>query len=313
MDKNVIPEVSVVMPAYNAEKYISESINSVVSQSFKNWELIIIDDGSVDQTAAIVKNFCQKDERIIYYHQRNKKQGLARNAGIERSRGALIAFLDADDIWLPEKLETMVGELKKSGHDLLFSDTFILEESAGVNSGQLPKTYSVPEKQYSGYDGLKEFLEYNKIPTLTVVLKKEPLVQVGMFNDRSMAEDYEVWLKLLLNGNTFRSVAKPLCIYRVHPDSYSHHNRAALDDSIDIITKLRKTTSGEIYKLFTRCLKKWYKRKIASISNSAELSKAFNNIREQNLWPFKLALLSKLNIENPFFLRVTKSIAHRYL
>ena len=111
--------ISIIMPAYNAGKYIKESIESVFNQTYQNWELIIIDDGSTDNTSEVVQPFLIKDRRIQYYLQENGKQGKARNAGIKRSKGNLIAFLDADDVWMPAKLQAQIGVLKQNDADLV--------------------------------------------------------------------------------------------------------------------------------------------------------------------------------------------------
>src|ERR1700759_692275 len=98
------PLVSVITPAYNAGNFIHETIDSVIAQTYTNWELIIIDDGSTDNTAAIVKQYVVRDSRIKYLYQQNGKQGKARNNGMTHSSGTIIAFLDADDTWTPHKL-----------------------------------------------------------------------------------------------------------------------------------------------------------------------------------------------------------------
>jgi len=97
--------VSVIMPAFNAEKFIAESIESVVAQTYPNWELVVVDDGSTDGTAKIIKRYQAAEPRIKYFYQKNARQGIAKNLGISESYGEYIAFLDADDLWLPEKLD----------------------------------------------------------------------------------------------------------------------------------------------------------------------------------------------------------------
>jgi teichuronic acid biosynthesis glycosyltransferase TuaG len=93
------------MPAYNAEKYIGDSIKSVLAQTYSNWELIVVDDGSTDGTAAVVREFVDRDNRIKYFYQENGRLGKARNTGIGHAAGPLIAFLDSDDLWVETKLE----------------------------------------------------------------------------------------------------------------------------------------------------------------------------------------------------------------
>src|SRR5260221_6307510 len=105
MDK----KISIIMPAYNVGKFISQTIDSVLSQTYENWELLIVDDESSDNTSAIAKAYQLKDNRIRYFWQKNGKQGKARNKAIRESLGNYLAFMDADDIWLPDKLTRQVN------------------------------------------------------------------------------------------------------------------------------------------------------------------------------------------------------------
>src|SRR5687768_13986927 len=105
----MIPLVSVIMPAYNVEKFIQQSIDSVLGQTFSSWELIIIDDGSTDNTVPIVEENQARTDKILLIRQENKKQAAARNAGLRIAKGRWIAFLDSDDIWLPNKLEVQLN------------------------------------------------------------------------------------------------------------------------------------------------------------------------------------------------------------
>jgi glycosyltransferase involved in cell wall biosynthesis len=100
-----LPLVSVIVPAYNAEEFIGETLNSALSQTYSNIEILVVDDGSQDRTSEVVKAFVQKDERVILLQQANAGVAAARNLAIEKSRGEYIAPLDADDIWYPQKLE----------------------------------------------------------------------------------------------------------------------------------------------------------------------------------------------------------------
>jgi len=145
--------VSVIMPAYNAEKYIAESIESVLAQTYEQWELLIIDDGSADRTKAIAESYAVRDERIQYIFQLNGKQGRARNKGIAAAHGEMIAFLDADDIWLPSKLEVQVAEMKEKGADLVFADTCSINEEGKM----LQPSWHVCEGIYAGASGLQDF------------------------------------------------------------------------------------------------------------------------------------------------------------
>ncbi|WP_316832729.1 glycosyltransferase family A protein [Pedobacter aquatilis] len=218
MDKTL---VSIIMPAYNAEKFIKEAIESVVLQTYKNWELIIVDDGSTDSTAAIIKEFTNINHRIHYYYQENGKQGKARNLGIKNSHGELIAFLDADDIWVANKLEIQLNLLKENESiDLLFTQGFIIENSKCNDC-------NLVIKDKWDLNNFEDFLLHNQIPILSVLMKKEALVKVGFFSEQNEiqnAEDYHLWLKLLLTGYKFRSTAHRLFYYRIHPSQSTFQN-----------------------------------------------------------------------------------------
>jgi teichuronic acid biosynthesis glycosyltransferase TuaG len=125
------PLVSVIMPAFNAEKYIEESINSVIGQTFLNWELIIINDGSTDSTEHIAGKYAATDARVKLVTQENKRLGAARNTGILNSKGNWIAFLDADDLWMPDKLKKQLCVAKtepKAG--VIFTDGFTFYDNS---------------------------------------------------------------------------------------------------------------------------------------------------------------------------------------
>lgn len=106
--------VSIIIPAYNTEKYIAETINSVLNQTYKEWELIVVDDGSTDNTAKIVKAFCEKDNRIQYFYKENSGVSDTRNYGMEKAKGEYIVFLDSDDVWLNIFLEETLSVLKEN-------------------------------------------------------------------------------------------------------------------------------------------------------------------------------------------------------
>ncbi|OOQ58069.1 glycosyltransferase family 2 protein [Mucilaginibacter pedocola] len=224
--------VSVIMPAYNAQKYIAESIESVIAQTYPHWELIIIDDGSTDGTAEIVKRYQQTDSRIKYIFQQNSGQGPAKNAGIKISEGAYIAFLDADDLWLKEKLATSVAAIEASGADLLFTNYSVF--NADLQTGNL-STMQVADATYEGRDSIILFLNYNQVPNLTVLARREAIIAAGDFKAIKVAEDYEMWLRMLGMGYGFKSIATPLSLYRMHDSSITAKDRHATYEIIEII------------------------------------------------------------------------------
>nr|WP_294943166.1 glycosyltransferase family 2 protein [uncultured Mucilaginibacter sp.] len=224
--------VSVIMPAYNAQKYIAESMESVICQTYPIWELIIIDDGSTDDTAAIVKQYQTKDDRIKYIYQKNAGQGRAKSTGIKISKGEYIAFLDADDLWLKEKLSKSLTAIKSSDASLLFTNYGVFDKN--VNDGEIT-VMQVGDATFEGRESIITFLNYNQIPNLTVLTTREAIIGAGDFTDIVVAEDYEMWLRMLKNGCTFMSISTCLSLYRVHNESITARDRFATFEIIQII------------------------------------------------------------------------------
>jgi teichuronic acid biosynthesis glycosyltransferase TuaG len=211
--------VSVIMPAYNAEKYIVETIESVIDQIYTNWELIVIDDGSTDNTATIVKEYAAKDNRIRYIQQSHQRQARARNNGLLHASGELIAFLDADDIWMPDKLEVQVELMNRYPVDLTFTDGYFFETKPVAD---LQHRINIKYGRFSGEQGVNDFLSGNRIPLLTAVARKASLGKVNNFSEfPEIHEDYDLWLRMLINDNTFLGINSCLAYYRTHGTSAS--------------------------------------------------------------------------------------------
>jgi glycosyltransferase involved in cell wall biosynthesis len=228
MDKNLIsPVVSVIMPAYNAADFIQEAIDSVIAQTFRDWELIIINDGSTDSTAAIISGNMEKDSRIKSLFQENGKQGKARNLGISLARGTYVGFLDADDLWLPEKLSIQLQEISAAEADLVFSDSYVFHDKNSRDRTERMHTFT---GTLAGDQAIDLFLDFNRIPNLTVLVKKERLAQVNGFSENTSianAEDYHVWLKILLAGGLFYGSEKTLAAYRLHGKASTNNDKLA--------------------------------------------------------------------------------------
>ncbi len=228
--------VSVIMPAYNAAAFIGESIHSVIEQTYQHWELIIIDDGSTDATAETIKGIAEKDDRIKYIYQENGRQGKARNNGIRNSRGEYIAFLDADDLWVPHKLAIQVELINKELVDLVFSDAQSFQENKNhsVSMGVQPG-------RFQGHRDFDYFLETNRIPILTVLTKRTLIEEVNGFSERrelQNAEDLHLWLKLLLAGYSFLAVKESLAYYRLAANSATAHDRQVIFQSLYVLQDL---------------------------------------------------------------------------
>lgn len=206
--------ISVIMPAYNSEKTISDAIQSAVEQTYKNIEVIIIDDCSQDETVKKATIYARKDNRIkILKNSTNMGVALSRNRGIETANGEWIAFLDSDDMWAPEKIEKQYNMLLKNP-----SSAICFTGSAFINDRGMRSDYmlSVPE-QLDYFDLLKQ----NLISCSSVLVKKEILNRYPMDSDPMIHEDLATWLKILKDGSVAVGINEPLLIYRISSKSKS--------------------------------------------------------------------------------------------
>jgi glycosyltransferase involved in cell wall biosynthesis len=209
--------VSVIMPAYNAAAFISDAIASVVAQTYPAWELIIVDDGSTDDTARIVRKFAAEDKRIRYVYQDNAGQGSARNTGMKTAGGTYVAFLDADDLWVSEKLHLQLSVISSVRVDLVFTEAWVFDKVPVTD-----RKMDIKPGFHKGPEGIADFFEANYIPILTVLAKKSTIVEAGGFSEvRDHFEDYHLWLRLLIAGHAFFGMNQSLAYYRTHPASSS--------------------------------------------------------------------------------------------
>ncbi|MFW5794848.1 MAG: glycosyltransferase family 2 protein [Bacillota bacterium] len=225
------PLVSVITPTYNSEKYISETINSVQRQTYKNWEMIIVDDYSKDSTRNILKEFAKKDQRIkLIFLDKNYGAGIARNKAINKSEGKYIAFLDSDDIWKKEKLNIQIEMMEKKDVAFTFASYRMISEDGTL----FKKRISVPSK--IDYDGL---LKNTIIGCLTVVINIEKTGKLKMPNIRTR-QPLVLWLELLKKGYIAYGIDKELAYYRVRPNSISRNKIKAAKQVWKVYRKYEK-------------------------------------------------------------------------
>lgn len=229
--------VSIIMPAYNAENHIAASIHSVLKQTYAQWELIVVDDGSTDGTAAVVERFSALDARIKYIFQPNGGQASARNTGLRNSRGDLIAFLDADDLWVSEKLTLQIAKIEESGADVVFSDGFVFyDDERAAQTG----FFEVAFGEHQGAAMFKLLFANNRIAILSVLARRNVLARVQFFDeDRRYqnCEDYELWLRLAREGAVFYGIPERLVKYRRHSMSTTYDESRLLKPMIAVIKK----------------------------------------------------------------------------
>jgi teichuronic acid biosynthesis glycosyltransferase TuaG len=208
--------VSVIMPAYNCQAFLKESVLSVIAQTYTDWELLIVDDASRDQTLTTARDLALHDRRIRVIHlDKNIGVANARNAGLDAANGRYIAFLDSDDLWLPEKLETQIEFMQSSATSFSFT-----QYRRFASNGMLSKPIAVPDRVT--YEHL---LKGNVIGCLTVVLDRTKVPDASM--PRIRHEDYVTWLRILRSGVVARGISKDLARYRVASESVSANKKKA--------------------------------------------------------------------------------------
>lgn len=204
------PLVSVIMPAYNAAQFIEESIRSVRNQTVTDWELIVVDDCSADETGQFVNRLAAEDPRIrLIRNEVNSGVAKTRNRALDLVRGQYVAFLDSDDIWYPEKLEKQIALLEKKQADLSYSSYRLVraEDKAPI------RNYLVP-----GETSFADMLSQNRIGCSTVVMTRE-LADGNRFTTEFYHEDYVLWLRMLQQGAKMAGVPEILVDYRFYPTS----------------------------------------------------------------------------------------------
>ena len=220
------PLVSIIMPCYNAECYIAQSIESVLAQTYQNWELLITDDGSTDKSVEI-----KNDERINVMVS-DEHQGIARtrNMSMSRAKGRFVAFLDSDDIWYPEKLEKQVEYMLE--HELAF--TYSSYEIIDYQGN--PKNRIVKDAGVMSY---KKYLRNTIICCGTVVVDRE---KTGHFATPIIktSEDMSLWLNIMKRGFDAYPVPGPLHKYRITPGSASSNKFKAACDVWRVYRKIEK-------------------------------------------------------------------------
>lgn len=276
-------KVSVIMPAYNGEKYIAASVRSVLEQTHTNVELIVIDDGSTDRTAEIVKEFQASDERVIYVFQQNGGQGQARNKGIRLSCGEVIAFLDQDDLWVKEKLERQIEAMNKTNVDIIFSDGFIFHDDDSTDeSTTCAAWFSALRGKFGGANMLGYLLTLNRIPTLSAMVRRETMESVGLLEeDRRYqnCDDYDLWLKLAESGATFFGMSEKLVRYRLHSSQHSRNSIQMNKSEIGVLEKAWRLTPAN-QRIKERRLSSLRRKLIIALINNDKTDEAQKTLRE---------------------------------
>jgi glycosyltransferase involved in cell wall biosynthesis len=209
--------VSVITPSYNSSKYISQTIDSVLSQTYQNWEMIIVDDASPDNSNDIIEDYCKKDSRIkLIKLEKNSGPAVARNRAIQEAKGRYISFLDADDLWVPKKLEEQLKFMTNNNLAFTFSSYDIVDESGN-------RLGSFITREKISYKGL---LKTCSVGCLTAIYDTKKLDKVYMPNIIKR-QDYALWLRILREIKVTKGILEPLATYRLRKNSVSSNKLKA--------------------------------------------------------------------------------------
>ncbi|PAM92742.1 glycosyl transferase [Flavobacterium sp. IR1] len=204
--------VSIIIPTYNTEKFIGATLQSVQNQTYQNWEMILVDDASTDQTVKIIQEFGDTDERIkLSVLPKNSGNGYARNVALEKATGKYIAYLDADDLWFPTKLEKQIQFLKTNNLPFTFSFYDCIDEDGNSLHRRVQAPLNLTYKQ---------LFFCNYVGNLTAIYNADYFGKV-VITATQKRQDWRLWLTILKQIKETKPVPEPLAFYRIRKDSIS--------------------------------------------------------------------------------------------
>jgi glycosyltransferase involved in cell wall biosynthesis len=292
----VEPTFTIAMPAYNARRTIGPAIRSVLAQTRPDFELLVVDDGSTDDTSEQVSQI--GDERVRLLRQENAGPGAARNLAIRSSRGRYVSMLDSDDLWLPTYLETMAGILDDNPEvGLAYTDAWILDDATGRIRRTSAMHYQHPpdDPPRNPLAFLTLLLTRGNFVFTSATVPRHVLERVGLFQAiLKPAEDFGLWLRIAAGGFQARRTAEKLAVYRKHPGTLSTNEAAILDgeresvrlvaEEFDVPEEIRELARARLRKL---------DRRLAGLGHEPGLGPALARLRAR-------AVRTKIALVEPF-------------
>lgn len=266
-EKNA-PQVSINLCCYNGEKYLEETLESIITQTFKDWELVVINDGSTDATERIVHKYIRQGWPIIYHAQPNAGLGAARNKALELSRGRFIAFIDQDDLWMPAKLARQIPLFADPRVGLVYCDTLFFN-----NRGDTQRFYA--NRRFFTGSCFRELLAQYFLSLETVMLRRSALDSLDEYFDPryNMVEEGDLFRRI---GYAWKlaMVPEPLAKWRVHAESWSwQKGHTVITETESMLAKYTRDIPG-----FTRR----YAPEIAALKQSVAMDAAFYLWKQDN-------------------------------
>lgn len=300
------PYFSIIIPVYNKAKQLPQTLNAVLAQTFTDFEIILINDGSTDESETVISTFT--DPRIHFYNQKNQGVSAARNTGIEKANATYLAFLDADDLWYPFYLETQYELIQKYPDQAVFATA----QEVAENNRIFPKTYTIP--QTSASDLIVNFFEASKdyaiLHSSSIVLKKTVFDKVGLYNiSIKSGQDTDLYIRIGLVYDVVFS--KKICVrYLMLPESLFRSSKT-LADKADFSAYEDLEKENPLLKKFLD-LNRFSLAIFAKLKNDREgFKRNFEKIDLNNLNK-KQRLILKLSLKNTQFLYRLKDIFHRF-
>ncbi len=261
--------VSVIMPTFNASRYLADSIESILSQTYTNLELLITDDCSTDETRNILKEFSERDKRVkVKYLKENSGPGVARNRSIERAKGRYIAFCDCDDRWMPDKLERQIAHMRKHDCALCSSSYLICDENdkiTGVNISPSHVTLGMLKRD-------------NKIGCLTAIYDIKRLGHKFYMPAIRKRQDWALFLNILKECQICFCITEPLAYYRQRVDSVSSNKFSLVKYNVNVYETVFGYTRLRAYLYFFLIFMPTYYAKILKRDSDSKRYLKSNNL-----------------------------------
>jgi glycosyltransferase involved in cell wall biosynthesis len=218
IDSIVLPIVSVIIPAYNYAQYLKKAIDSVLAQTYREYEIIVVNDGSTDNSTEILNEY----KGLVYViSQANAGLSAARNSGLNIARGEYIAFLDADDYWYPNALSEMVAYLQKNKRKSLVAGSWCVVDESGAIIKR-PQNYNSQIRAEIGFDFYRALTFSDLFPIHALLIKRQCFETAGFFDTELKAmEDWDMWLRIAKCGYKAGLIDTPVACYRIHSGSMS--------------------------------------------------------------------------------------------
>ena len=288
-----MPRVSVVIPTFNCERFIGRTIDSALRQTYRDFEIIVVDDGSTDGTQAVL---AQYGNTLCCVYQANQGASAARNAALSRANGEFVAYLDADDLWEPTKLARQVEYLDANpACGFVHTEIAVIDESDTVLHARFNQETGRPIPQG---ECLRDILQRSHIQTLTVLERRQAFDAAGSFDVRlPVAQDYLHWIQVVLEGYEVGYLAEPLGQYRWRAGSLMSSHRRLLEDFAKIYEillknyRLEQSHGGEIVQLVKSQL--YVNQRQLAYLERLECSGAVARQRLRSLireWPLRIEL-----------------------